>query len=159
MKEKDISSIPDKVRQLIQIVSELEHDFPGRHFTLDGHLVGSIGEVLAEYYYGVTLYKSSEPVHDGFIGERKVQIKITQRDSILISSEPDYLIVLYLNKDGDVFEVYNGTGKIAWASAGKLDKHNNRHIRVNRLLELNEELRDEDRIMMIHEILKMKGKI
>ena len=33
-------------------VAELEAEFPGRHFTLDGHLVGSIGEVMAAYYYG-----------------------------------------------------------------------------------------------------------
>ncbi len=35
-----------KVQQLIQIVTDLENDFPSRHFTLDGHLVGSIGEVM-----------------------------------------------------------------------------------------------------------------
>lgn len=39
-----MDGIKDKVQQLIGIVKELEKDFPGRHFTLDGHLVGSIGE-------------------------------------------------------------------------------------------------------------------
>ena len=28
-------------------------DLPCRHFTLDGHLFGSIGEVMAGYYYGI----------------------------------------------------------------------------------------------------------
>jgi hypothetical protein len=51
--------IKDKVQQLIEIVKELEKDFPGRHFTLGGHLVGSIGEVMASYYYGIELYTAS----------------------------------------------------------------------------------------------------
>ena len=46
--------IHNKVLELVRIVSELETAFPGRHFTLDGHLVGSIGEVMAAYYYGLT---------------------------------------------------------------------------------------------------------
>lgn len=33
---------------MISIVGELEADFPGRHFTLDGHPAGSIGEVMAK---------------------------------------------------------------------------------------------------------------
>ena len=54
--QEKMDSIPEKVRQMVKIVSELETDFPGRHFTLDGHLVGSIGEVAAAYYYGIKLY-------------------------------------------------------------------------------------------------------
>ena len=94
-----ISTIPAKVRKLLQIVTELEEEYPGRHFTLDGHLVGSIGEVLAEYYYGIHLYDSSFPIHDGWVGEgvarREIQIKTTQRNTVMMSCKPDYLIVLY----------------------------------------------------------------
>ena len=94
--QEKMDSIPEKVRQMVKIVSELETDFPGRHFTLDGHLVGSIGEVAAAYYYGIKLYPPSAKTHDGEIGGRKVQIKTTQRASVLIKYEPEYLIVLYL---------------------------------------------------------------
>ena len=45
-----------QVQKMIEIVKELETEFPGRHFTLDGHLVGSIREVIATYYYGIELY-------------------------------------------------------------------------------------------------------
>ena len=51
--EEKMNNIKLQVQKLIGIVNELEADFPGRHFTLDGHLVGSIGEVMAAYYYGV----------------------------------------------------------------------------------------------------------
>ena len=33
-----MSMIKQQVQKLIKIVSELEAEFPGRHFTLDGHL-------------------------------------------------------------------------------------------------------------------------
>ena len=51
--EEKMNNIKLQVQKLIGIVNELEVDFPGRHFTLDGHLVGSIGEVMAAYYYKV----------------------------------------------------------------------------------------------------------
>ena len=54
--QEKMNLIKDKVQKMIGIVSELEAEFPGRHFTLDGHLVGSIGEVMAAYYYGIELY-------------------------------------------------------------------------------------------------------
>ena len=34
------------VKQLYITVNELEVMFPGRHFTPDGHMVGSLGECL-----------------------------------------------------------------------------------------------------------------
>ena len=154
--QEKMDLIKDKVQKMIGIVSELEAEFPGRHFTLDGHLVGSIGEVMAAYYYGIELYKASTEVHDGCIGKREVQIKITQQDDIVINEEPRYLLVLYLTKKGDVYEVYNGPGKAAWISAGKRDSHNNRHMRVNKLMELDTEVIDKERIKQIHPIEKMK---
>lgn len=154
-KEK-MDAIKEKIQKLISIVKELETDFPGRHFTLDGHLVGSIGEVLAAYYYGIELYAASAVAHDGEIDGKKVQIKISQQDDIVINHEPEYLIVLYLRKNGDVFEVYNGPGEAPWNSASKRDSHNNRHMRVNKLMELDKQVSDEFRIAVVNVISKMK---
>ena len=74
----------------------------------------------------------------------------------MISGEPDYLIVLYLKRDGNVYEVYNRPGKEPWESAGKTDSHNNRHVRVNKLMELDKSVPVEERINPIHTIEKMK---
>lgn len=38
--------ISEKVKRIYAITAELEALYPGRHFTPDGHMVGSIGEVL-----------------------------------------------------------------------------------------------------------------
>ena len=154
-KEK-MDAIKEKIQKLISIVKELETDFPGRHFTLDGHLVGSIGEVMAAYYYGIELYAASAVAHDGEIDGKKVQIKISQQDDIVINHEPEYLIVLYLRKNGDVFDVYNGPGEAPWNSASKRDSHNNRHMRVNKLMELDKQVSDEFRIAVVNVISKMK---
>lgn len=148
--------IHSQVQRLIEIVNELEEDYPGRHFTLDGHLVGSLGEVVAAYHYGITLYTASSPIHDGEIGKRKVQIKVTQQDNVVIGNEPEYLLVLYMNKNGAFYEVYNGPGKAPWESASRRDSHNNRHMRVNRLMKLDKMVQDRNRIKQLYPIEKMK---
>lgn len=155
--EDKMNAIKLQVQKLISIVNELEEVFPGRHFTLDGHLVGSIGEVMAAYYYGIELYTASAVAHDGEINGKKVQIKISQQDNIVINHEPEHLIVLYLNKNGNIYEVYNGPGTAPWESASKRDSHNNRHMRVNKLMELDALVDDEDRIKPIHTVIKMKN--
>lgn len=154
--EEKMNDVKMRVQRLIAIVKELEADFPGRHFTLDGHLVGSIGEVMAAYYYGIELYAASAIAHDGEIDGKKVQIKISQQDNIVINHEPEYLIVLYLNKNGNIYEVYNGPGKEPWNTASKRDSHNNRHMMVNKLMRLDKEVESNFRIPAIHEIEKMK---
>ena len=156
MYEDIISIVPEKVKELITVVNELEEAFPGRHFTLDGHLVGSIGEVLASYYYGVDLYTASEAIHDGKVNGREVQIKITQHERVIIAEEPDYLIVLYLTNQGDAYEIYNGRGDGVWDSASNPPSHKYRHISISKLMKLDTDVRTEDRITAIHEIPKMK---
>lgn len=155
--QEKMDAVKTQVQKLVEIVAELEAEFPGRHFTLDGHLVGSIGEVMAAYYYGIELYKASAEIHDGEIKGRKVQIKISQQDDIVINHEPDYLIVLYMNKNGNIYEVYNGSGKLPWENASKKDSHNNRHMRVNKLMELDKDVVEAEQIKRINPIEKMKA--
>ena len=155
--QEKMDAVKTQVQKLVEIVAELEAEFPGRHFTLDGHLVGSIGEVMAAYYYGIELYRASAEIHDGEIEGRKVQIKISQQDDIVINHEPDYLIVLYMKKNGSIYEVYNGPGKLPWDSASKKDSHNNRHMRVNKLMELDKAVAEAEQIKRINPIEKMKA--
>ena len=150
--DEKMNMIKQQVQRLVEIVAQLEAEFPGRHFTLDGHLVGSIGEVMAAYYYGIELYAASTEIHDGEVDGKKVQIKISQQDNIVINHEPDYLIVLYLNRNGNIYEVYNGPGKLPWESASKRDSHN------NKLKELDKAVDECRRITQINHIEKMDVK-
>lgn len=55
------SYVPALIERLYQVVTELEGHFPGHQFTPDGHLDGSIGEVLGAYRYGLELLPCSTP--------------------------------------------------------------------------------------------------
>ena len=48
--------LPEPVAEIYRAVAELEARYPPRKFTPDGHLVGSIGEVVAAEALGLTLY-------------------------------------------------------------------------------------------------------
>ena len=50
---RNVDMVPRLVGRLYETVSELEELFSGRHFTLDGHIVGSLGEVMAQYQYNL----------------------------------------------------------------------------------------------------------
>ncbi len=153
--KENIEAAMGHVRTLLDQVNALEAMFPSRHFTLDGHLVGSVGEVAAAYHYGIILFPPSTECHDGFVGGRKVQIKITQTENALIGEEPEYLIVLYLAWTGKIYEVYNGPGVIPWETAGKPDKRGYKHLRVNKLMSLDKEIEPEECIIAVHPIEKL----
>ena len=153
--KENIEAAMGYVRTLLDNVNALETMFPGRHFTLDGHLVGSVGEVAAAYHYGIELFPPSTERHDGFVGDRNVQIKITQTENVLIGEEPEYLIVLYLARTGNIYEVYNGPGIIPWETPDKPDKHGYMHFRVNKLLSLDKEIKPEERIAAVNPIEKL----
>lgn len=73
----------------------LERVFPGRKFTLDGHLVGSIGEVVAAYMFDLDLNPASTQGHDARARNgRQVEIKLTQGCGVAIRHEPEHLTVL-----------------------------------------------------------------
>jgi hypothetical protein len=66
------------IGQLYQIVSALEEEFEGRRFTPDGHLVGSIGEVVAAYVFNLTLLPAGNAIHDAEAQDGTlVQVKLT----------------------------------------------------------------------------------
>ena len=126
--------LSDKIKELYKITNELESSYPGRKFTIDGHLVGSIGEVIVAEHYGLDLLPNSTEIHDAVSADGKyVQIKATQINRIAISSEPDYLIVIKLFSDGSWEEVYNGPGKPVWDNAGKMQKNGQRPISLSKL--------------------------
>ena len=129
--------LSDRIKELYAITSELEKRYPGRKFTLDGHLVGSIGEVIVAEHYGLKLLPNSSKTHDAISNDGKhVQIKVTQINKIAISSQPEYLIAIQLHTDGSWDEIYNGPGKPAWDNAGKMQKNGQRSISLNKLKSL-----------------------
>ena len=92
-------------------IRQLQEEFPKKNFTLDGRIVGDIGEVIAERDYELALPNKQIKTHDAvsFDG-RLVQIKATFKDSIGLRFLPDNLLVFKLFADGKYEEIYNGPG-------------------------------------------------
>jgi hypothetical protein len=87
-----------------------------RHFTLDGRLVGDIGEMLAAQYLEITLDETQRRGHDGFTAlngqQREVQVKCRKASTLIsFSSVPDLLVVIAFSGDWTTWEiVFNGEG-------------------------------------------------
>ena len=142
--------LSDKIKELYRITAELESTYPGRKFTVDGHLVGSIGEVIVAEHYGLSLLPNSTKTHDAVSKEgKKVQIKATQVKGISISSEPEYVIVIRILPDGSWEEVYNGPGKPVWENAGKMQKNGQRPISLSKLRCLMNAVETKDTIVRV----------
>ena len=142
--------LSDKIKELYKITNELESSYPGRKFTIDEHLVGSIGEVIVAEHYGLELLRNSTETHDAVSTDGKyIQIKATQINRIAISSEPDYLIVIKIFSDGSWEEVYNGPGKPVWDNAGKMQKNGQRPISLSKLRSLMNSMDKKDTIARV----------
>jgi hypothetical protein len=136
MNESDLSALPDILNRLYSVVEDLQRLAPGRSFTPDGHLVGSIGEVVAAYAYGLELGAASTKAHDARATDgRLVQVKLTQGKSGVALSHPcDHLIVLRLDAISGFEEVYNGAGSPVWAEiVHKAEIGRQREVRLSRL--------------------------
>ncbi len=142
--------IPLIIRQIYGLVGQLEALFPGRRFTPDGHLLGSIGEVLASAWYGLSLLPASSEGHDAIAATGvRVQVKATQGRAVAMRSMCDHLVVLHIHEDGSAEEVYNGPGQAPWAAAGAMQKNGQRPISLATLRQLMNVVPSTDRLPMV----------
>jgi hypothetical protein len=153
-----IEEVPALVARLYEIVDELQSIFPGRYFTPDGHLVGSLGESLAAYMFGLTLTTASTTAHDAVTKDGvRVEIKATQGKRVALSasaspSPQERLIALYLDRHGPPRVVYNGPADRVWRAAGGAQKNGQRAISLMRLRQLNAEVDDNDRLVEVRHL-------
>lgn len=144
-------TIPDAVKRLLQIVNQLRSTYPKKRFTLDGRLVGDLGEVLVEAAYDIELHEGLQRHHDGRTSDgRQVQIKATMQNSLTFPADhvPDYYLGIKIHADGTFTEVFNGPGLVAWEAIKnrKPTKTNLHSIPLNTLERLNEKVHLKERI-------------
>ena len=109
--------VPALIGDLLKATQRLNALFEGRPFTPDGHLVGSIGEVVAEYIYDLKLQPASTAQIDAHTQDgRSVQIKLTgakgrsfgmRWSSQIKTQHAELLLALKLSENG-FKEIYNG---------------------------------------------------
>ena len=145
-----LEDVPRLVADLYRVVAELEAMFD-RKFTPDGHLVGSLGEVIAAHRYGLTLRPQSAKGFDAYSSSGlKVEIKATQSNSgVALRHPPEHLIVLQLHRDGQATEIYNGPGEPVWTEAGTMQSNGQRTISLSKLRLLQSSVSEEQTLPTI----------
>jgi hypothetical protein len=125
--------LPAPVSRIYEAVEELSAMFPDRPFTPDGHLVGSIGEVIAAEALNLKLYPPSRPGHDAHDENGDVQIKLTAGKAVSMYATCDRLVVLRIVSPAEAEIMYDGPDAVAWESASKMAKNGQRRISLARL--------------------------
>ena len=108
--------LPPSVRKLIAARNELKAHYADvdLHFTLDGNLVGDLGEAVAAELFGLKLTGRSDEGMDGYAPDgRSVQVKAsgTKRGAAFrpVETKADHLLFFHFDYDGCYGEViYNG---------------------------------------------------
>ena len=139
------------VKEMLKIVEALQKQYSKKKFTLDGRLVGDLGEILVEKDYDLELYPGLEKHHDGKTPDgRKVQIKTTMKNSLTfpVDHTPEYYIGIKILPDGSYYEVFNGPGSVAGKAVKnrKPTKNNLHSITLSALEKLSKSVSTQDRI-------------
>ena len=150
----DWGIVLQEIKNIYVSVDKLSNQFSGRHFTPDGHLVGSIGEVVASYVFELVLAKASNSSCDAIDRKtgRPVEIKCTQvkRVSFYDCDLLTNVIVLTINKDRTFECVFNGLFSDLSNYLGKKQKNGQRTISVIKLKEIQKTVSPENMIEQIH---------
>lgn len=148
MENPNINFIKEQIIELHKIVESLNQKFP-KKFTLDGRLVGDLGEVVAAEIYDIALYDKVKKYYDGETSDNKlVQIKVTFKDHLTFNHCPDYYLGLKFKANGDFEEIFNGRGediKEAYKHRKDIGKKL-LSFPIRELKKLSENVKDEDRI-------------
>ena len=144
-------TIADAIHKLLEITKSLNEQFPEKKFTLDGRLVGDLGEILVKQHYEINLYEGLAKHHDGDTPDgRKVQIKSTMKENLTFPNDhvPDFYLGIKINHDGSFEEIFNGPGEVAAkAIANRGHSKTNLHaVSISRLRKLNKEVDATSRI-------------
>ncbi len=132
-----IIALPKPIAEIFRQVEQLERAYPGRKFTPDGHLIGSIGEVIAAEEFGLKLLPASAPGHDARDEDGAlVQIKLTSGKSIGLRASCERLLVMRIVDPTSAELVYDGPGEPVWAACGKMQKNGQRSISLAKLRSL-----------------------
>lgn len=147
-----------EIKELLKITRSLrdQHIDNGRTFTLDGKLVGDIGEVLVKEKYDIELLPASTPVHDAIENGtgRKVQIKATFKGGTYFpinpEKQPEFFLSVIINEEGELEEQYNGPADFLiknYIEVSQLTGHNGEYqLAKGRLQNLNSDLPAELKI-------------
>lgn len=155
MDKTRINKLRLEIKKLHDSVSELRQFFESKKqgFTLDGRLVGDIGEVVAEELFQIKLHREVKKYYDAdttYKPKLQVQIKATFQEHLTYNHQPDYVIGLKLFSDGHFDVVYNGPGKYIQEAFSHRKHIGEKLLRfpIKRLSEISDSIPQMERILM-----------
>lgn len=148
-------SLPEPVAAIYEAVARLSALYPERKFTLDGHLVGSIGEVVAAAAFGLRLHPNSHPSHDAYNEDGNVQIKMTAGRKVAMYDTCERLIVLRIVTPTTAEVVYDGPGDAAWEAAGKRQKNGQKTISLSELRSIGSRIDASGRMVALQPLTEI----
>lgn len=142
----------EALKQLYDARNALREHFPGLSFTLDGRMVGDVGEAIATRQWAFTPLPSNSKTHDVTTASGlKVQIKTTQQTQNgkgvglgLDKRSFDHLIVIQIHEDATYNVLYDGPGSYL---DKKRDGKKSASLTVKQLRELNTEVPKNEKIL------------
>lgn len=141
--------VREALEHIFRGIGILQTEFVNRRFTIDGRLVGDIGEIIAAAEFDVTLDDVGRADHDGTTSDgRRVQVKATFQDALTFRRTPELYLGFKLGRDGSHEVVYNGPGSIIYdAYIGRAGIGTTLlRFPIARLRQLSAEVPDEDRV-------------
>ena len=153
-----------EIKELLAITKKLKDKYIhlNKQFSLDGKLVGDIGEVLVAEKYGIELYDENTAVYDGFeiATGRKVQIKASFKNYSYFpygeNKLPDFFLSVNILENGELEELYNGPGSFVmehYIEAKKLKHYKESYYNLSkgRLKALNDLVPQEYKIKIVNQ--------
>lgn len=148
-----------EIRELLKITQKLRTQY-GRSFSLDGKLVGDIGEVLAAEKYGLELLSENAYKHDAkeLATGRMIQIKASFKNYSYFphgdAKLPDYFLSLNILENGKTEELFNGPGHFIvehYIKARNLKHYKETYYTLSKgvLKALNEEVPEDQKIKVV----------
>lgn len=146
-------TVPEAVQQLLGIVQRLHQAFPHKAFTLDGRLVGDLGEVLVEQVYDLTLLEGLQKHYDAKTSDgRQVQIKATMKANVTfpVDHTPDHYLAVKIHPDGSIEEIFNGPGSMVreLIKGRKNTKTNLHSIAIGALQKLQGQVTESQKVLL-----------
>lgn len=147
-----------EIKQLLSITNRLKNRYGGiLSFSLDGRLVGDIGEALVSELYDIELYGTNVPHYDGVCRKtnKKVQIKASMKYnfSYPFGIDLEHYIAVHIRVDGNLDVIYNGPGKPIhdFLKQNKRKPYRNiwYGISTKHLQYLNSLVQDQDRLQVV----------
>ncbi len=148
--------------QMTKEVAVLNKMFPDRKFVVAKNLLESVGEAIAINRYGISFDNKKDNNFPGSIYSHPVQLRIVRQDEVKIhfygAEVPigAYLLVLYMDENGQFFEVYNGSFSMVWDSINKSDKLYNKHVELDKLRKIQSNRYNMPRLDSYPRVIKWK---